>query len=135
MKKAASTVDEFCFANGRLSKSFFYKLVKSGQGPKILKVGNRTLITDEAGAEWRAEMQMRTDMATLEFIKANESKLIHTLVFGKPDLVDRECLSPTDRELLEKVEAKNALLIARDSTCQERITALIEYKRLLTGGV
>jgi hypothetical protein len=50
--KAALTVDEFCSAHG-ISRAFFYKLRDQGRGPRIMKVGARTLISCEASAEWR----------------------------------------------------------------------------------
>ena len=33
----------------------FYALLKRGEGPEIMKVGLRTLISHEAAARWRAE--------------------------------------------------------------------------------
>jgi hypothetical protein len=54
------TVDEFCIAHGKISRAFFYKLVKQGLGPRLLKIGHRTLITMEAAAEWRREMERRS---------------------------------------------------------------------------
>ena len=46
------TVTEFCSQN-RISRSLLYKLLKQGQGPRIMKVGKRTLITSEAAEAWR----------------------------------------------------------------------------------
>lgn len=60
MKKPVSTVDEFC-EDHCISRAFFYNLVRQGLGPRILKLGNRTLITAEAGAEWRQTMERRTE--------------------------------------------------------------------------
>ena len=60
MQKLTFTVAEFCFAHGDISRSFFYKLVNQGIGPRLLKVGKRTLITAESAAEWRVEMEKRT---------------------------------------------------------------------------
>lgn len=48
----AYSVAEFCKAHS-ISRSFFYGLLKSGRGPRICKVGNRTLISREAAFEWR----------------------------------------------------------------------------------
>lgn len=48
----AYTVLAFCKAHS-ISRSFFYELLKSGAGPRIRKVGNRTLISREAAFEWR----------------------------------------------------------------------------------
>lgn len=51
------SVPEFCAAHGGISRVFFYKLLKDGKGPKITKVGRRTLITAEAAADWRKAME------------------------------------------------------------------------------
>lgn len=67
MTKPTYTVDEFCAAHGEISRAFFYKLVKQGKGPRLMKCGNRTLITAEAAAEWRTEMERRT--AELETLR------------------------------------------------------------------
>jgi predicted DNA-binding transcriptional regulator AlpA len=49
------SVSEFCHAHG-ISRALFYRLAKSGQGPKMVKIGRRTLINAEAAAEWRREL-------------------------------------------------------------------------------
>lgn len=56
----ALTVDEFCAKHGGISKALFYKLVRAGSGPRIMKLGRRTLISRDAAAEWRKEMEQRT---------------------------------------------------------------------------
>lgn len=57
------TIAEFCERNGKLSKSFFHKLVKDGKGPRLIKAGRRTLIAPGANAEWRAQMEAATSQA------------------------------------------------------------------------
>lgn len=57
MNKHAFTVDQFCAAHGDISRAFFYKLVRAGRGPRLMKVGTRTLVSEEAAAEWRKEME------------------------------------------------------------------------------
>lgn len=52
----AQTIDRFCARNG-ICRATFYKLLKSGRGPRIMKVGTRTLITAESAAEWRRRME------------------------------------------------------------------------------
>jgi len=52
----------FCESN-KISQALFYQLQKSGLGPRIMKVGRRTLITPEAAAEWRKQMEERTAQA------------------------------------------------------------------------
>lgn len=53
----AQSVNEFCKTNG-ISRSLFYKLQRQGNGPQIMKVGRRTLITPEAANLWRQRMQV-----------------------------------------------------------------------------
>lgn len=49
------SVSEFCAAHS-ISRAFFYRLVADGRGPQIVKLGDRTLITRKAAAEWRAAL-------------------------------------------------------------------------------
>lgn len=53
---AAFTVPEFCSAH-RISRALFYILRRDGRGPRVMKVGKRTLISGEAANEWRREME------------------------------------------------------------------------------
>jgi hypothetical protein len=48
-------VNGFCREHG-ISRAHFYNLLKRGDGPVIMKVGRRTLISTEAAAEWRRRM-------------------------------------------------------------------------------
>lgn len=48
----AYTVPEFCAAF-RICRASFYNLQKAGQGPRVMRVGARVLISKEAAAEWR----------------------------------------------------------------------------------
>ena len=54
--KKAYTVSEFCEAY-HISRSKFYEMRKAGHGPRIMKVGRRTLISYEAAEEWRIRME------------------------------------------------------------------------------
>lgn len=54
--RATSTVAQFC-ADHNISKSFFYELVRKGHGPRLLKLGRRTLISAEAAADWRRQIE------------------------------------------------------------------------------
>ena len=51
--RLALSIRRFCEAHG-ISEGFFYKLKKQGEGPRVMKVGARTLITFEFAAKWRA---------------------------------------------------------------------------------
>ena len=50
--KPVHSIPEFCAQHG-ISRSLLYKLLQQGKGPRIIKVGKRTLITNEAAEEWR----------------------------------------------------------------------------------
>jgi predicted DNA-binding transcriptional regulator AlpA len=54
--KAAESVGDFCQSNG-ISKSMFYKMQREGKGPRIMKIGRRTLISQEASAKWRKNLE------------------------------------------------------------------------------
>jgi hypothetical protein len=56
MDRRASSIDEFCIAHG-ISRAMFYKIRKQGRAPRIMTVGSRQLISDEAAAEWRRQME------------------------------------------------------------------------------
>ena len=51
-----SSVREFCGQHG-ISRAAFYVLLANGGGPRVMKVGRRTLISAEAAAEWRKNME------------------------------------------------------------------------------
>jgi len=55
-RKAASSIDEFCAAHS-ISRAMFYKLLKQGNGPRLMNVGTRKLVSDESAAEWRRQME------------------------------------------------------------------------------
>ena len=54
--RLALSIPEFCEAFG-ISEDFFYKLKRLGQGPRLMKVGARTLISLEAATEWARERE------------------------------------------------------------------------------
>ena len=56
MEAQAQTVDEFCQGH-RICRATFYNLVKTNRGPRLMKVGSRTLISVEAAADWRRQME------------------------------------------------------------------------------
>jgi hypothetical protein len=58
--RATSTVSQFC-DDHNISRTHFYELLKQGLGPRLMKVGRRTLITAEAGAAWRSAMEAATE--------------------------------------------------------------------------
>ena len=54
-------VDSFCDFH-RMSRRLLYQLWSEGRGPRVMKVGRRTLISAEAAAEWRKQMEEATPM-------------------------------------------------------------------------
>lgn len=54
--RRAQSVPEFC-QSYNISRSLFYKLIREGHGPRIMKVGRRTLITPESSDEWCKRME------------------------------------------------------------------------------
>jgi predicted DNA-binding transcriptional regulator AlpA len=59
--KEAYSVREFCQAHG-ISRALFYKLEAAGRGPRVMKIGRRTLISKVAAEEWRSHIE--TDRLT-----------------------------------------------------------------------
>ena len=53
------SVNEFCSRHD-ICPATFYMLLKEGNGPKIIKVGARTLISRESAAEWRKRLEHET---------------------------------------------------------------------------
>jgi len=56
LSEQSYSVDEFCQAE-RISRVTFYKLLKEGRGPRIMKLGSRTTISPTARAEWHQRME------------------------------------------------------------------------------
>jgi predicted DNA-binding transcriptional regulator AlpA len=52
-------VSTFCESH-KISRSFLYKLIAEGRGPRLMKLGRRTLISVEAASEWRARMEVES---------------------------------------------------------------------------
>jgi hypothetical protein len=55
-EKSARTVAEFC-ARNNLSRPMFYKLKRRGEGPRVVYVGVKPLITDEDERAWLRGLQ------------------------------------------------------------------------------
>ena len=58
---------------------------------------------------------------------ANEAKLVNWVLFGRFEAVSRADLGQSDLQLLDKVEARNAIWIARGRAYNERKAALPAY--------
>jgi hypothetical protein len=49
----ALTIRQFCDSHN-ISHAFFYLLQQRGEGPRVMKVGSRRLVSVEEAARWRA---------------------------------------------------------------------------------
>jgi hypothetical protein len=58
----ALSVVQFCERHN-ITKPTFYELVKRGTAPRIMKVGRRTLISIEAAADWRRQMEQGAQLS------------------------------------------------------------------------
>lgn len=58
VEREALSVQEFCRAHD-ISRATFYNLCRDGVGPRVMKVGRRTLISVAAGREWREGLEER----------------------------------------------------------------------------
>jgi hypothetical protein len=56
---AVLTVPEFCEAH-RISRWLFYSLQRKGLGPRLMRAGGRTLISVDAAADWRRNLEGAT---------------------------------------------------------------------------
>lgn len=56
MNSGATSIFEFCKAHG-ISRATFYNLRHRGQAPKTLVVGRRRLVSADAAAAWRRQME------------------------------------------------------------------------------
>ena len=54
--RVAYSVDEFAHAHG-FSRAHAYNLIRDGLGPKLMRVGRRTLISKEQAEAWRRRME------------------------------------------------------------------------------
>ena len=57
--RAAYGVTEFCRRHG-FSRGFLYAEWREGRGPRYMQIGDRRLISREAAAEWRRELEDAT---------------------------------------------------------------------------
>jgi len=62
------TIAEFCAVH-HISRTTFYALKETGQGPRTFKVGRRVLITREAADDWRKKLEKAEAEAAEEAIR------------------------------------------------------------------
>jgi predicted DNA-binding transcriptional regulator AlpA len=61
MASLTYSIPEFCAGYG-ISRSLLYNLIRERRGPRLMKVGQRTLISHEAAEEWRRRMEAASSM-------------------------------------------------------------------------
>jgi hypothetical protein len=54
--EGAFDIDGFCAAF-KISRAMFYKLCRAGDGPVVMRVGGKPLISYAAAANWRRERE------------------------------------------------------------------------------
>ena len=59
---AAYSIAEFCAAH-RFSIDFYFRLQRDGIGPRVMRIGGRTLISHEAAEAWRRDREAATAAA------------------------------------------------------------------------
>jgi hypothetical protein len=64
-RRDAYGVAEFCQRHG-ISRGYLYSLWRRGQGPRFMQIGDRRIITREAGADWRRELEVATNLQPAE---------------------------------------------------------------------
>ncbi len=65
-------VTAFCETH-RISRGKFYELLSDGRGPRVMKIGRRTLISGEEAVRWRERMVAET-APTSAFTDARRGK-------------------------------------------------------------
>jgi hypothetical protein len=63
----AFSIPEFCLRNS-ISSALFFKLAREGRGPRVMRVGRRTLITKEAAVAWRRTLEAASGPAIREVV-------------------------------------------------------------------
>jgi hypothetical protein len=58
----AMSVAEFCRRHS-ISEDYFYKLQREGRGPRTMKIGARTLVSQESARAWRRAQERKTAAA------------------------------------------------------------------------
>jgi predicted DNA-binding transcriptional regulator AlpA len=62
--RSAYSLTEFCVEH-RISRTTLWQLCKAGKGPRMMKLGRRVLVSVEAAAEWRRQVEVATRKADI----------------------------------------------------------------------
>ncbi len=58
---ALQSIPKFCKDNG-ISRAFFYKLRADSKGPKVTKLGSRSVITPKSRKDWLDSLDQEADV-------------------------------------------------------------------------
>ena len=61
----AFTIQEFCRRHG-FSMSKYFEMAAAGEGPRVMRLGKRVLISKEAAASWRCERETLSEANILK---------------------------------------------------------------------
>jgi hypothetical protein len=61
----ALSIPEFCRRH-QISVGMYFKIAREGIGPRVMKVGKRTIISREAAEAWRRERESASAPRTAE---------------------------------------------------------------------
>jgi hypothetical protein len=60
--QSAYSIAQFCDAH-HISRTHLHNMCKVGRGPRMMKLGRRVLISAEAAADWRRQLEQETAAA------------------------------------------------------------------------
>ena len=63
MERDAYSIQEFCERHC-LSRASFYNLAKIGKAPRVLRVGQKVLVSREAAEQWRRDREAESSAKT-----------------------------------------------------------------------
>jgi hypothetical protein len=63
MERDAYSIHEFCERHC-LSRASFYNLQKIGKAPRVLRVGQKVLVSREAAEQWRRDREAESSAKT-----------------------------------------------------------------------
>ena len=61
--QSAFSIAQFCDSH-HISRTHLHFLCKRGEGPRLMKLGRRVLISAEAAADWRRQIEQQTAAST-----------------------------------------------------------------------
>lgn len=59
-QQSAFSIAQFCEAH-HISRTHLHNMQKAGKGPRLMRLGRRVLISAEAAADWRRQLEVDTE--------------------------------------------------------------------------